>query len=133
MSDQTVVSDGHRTAGQDQAGDLGEVNAVTGGFWSWDSNHDDWSWGLIRLSPERHTRQQIWACTGWTFAEYVTGRRITEVDARFSTLRPTRYRDGQPVPVEAEDYVRLFVEFTGGVVGSATFSGVTAGDRTAVP
>ena len=28
------------------AGDLGEVNAVRGGFLSWDSNHDDWSWGF---------------------------------------------------------------------------------------
>ena len=61
-------------------------------------------------------------------AEYVTGRQITEVDARFSTLRPTRYRDYEPVHVDAEDYVRLFVELTGGVVGSATFSGVTAGE-----
>ena len=61
-------------------------------------------------------------------AEYVTGRQITEVDARFSTLRPTRYREGEPVHVDAEDYVRLFLELSGGVVGSATFSGVTAGE-----
>src|SRR3954466_9314827 len=27
------------------AGDLGELNAVSGGFWSWDSSHDDWAWG----------------------------------------------------------------------------------------
>jgi predicted dehydrogenase len=111
-----------------QAGELGEVNAVSGGFWSWDSNHDDWSWGF---DPTIAGTSYATADLGvhWLdLAEYVTGRRITEVDARFSTLRPTRYRDGQPVPVEAEDYVRLFADFTGGVVGSATFSGVTAGE-----
>jgi predicted dehydrogenase len=111
-----------------QAGDLGEVNAVTGGFWSWDSSHDDWSWGF---DPTIAGTSYATADLGvhWLdLAEFVTGRRITEVDARFSTLRPTRFRDGQPVHVDAEDYVRVFVELTGGVVGSATFSGVTAGE-----
>ncbi len=111
-----------------RAGDLGDVNAVGGGFWSWDSNHDDWGWGF---DPAIAGASYATADLGvhWLdLAEYVTGRRITEVDARFSTLRPTRYRDGQPVHVDAEDYVRVFIELTGGVVGSATFSGVTAGE-----
>src|SRR6476619_7031787 len=111
-----------------RAGDLGDVNAVAGGFWSWDSNHDDWGWGF---DPAIAGASYATADLGvhWLdLAEYVTGRRITEVDARFSTLRPTRYRDGQPVKVEAEDYVRIFLDFTGGAVGSATFSGVTAGE-----
>ena len=110
------------------AGELGEVNAVSGGFLSWDSNHDDWTWGF---DPAIAGTSYATADLGvhWLdLAEYVTGRRITEVDARFSTLRPTRYRDGEPIHIDAEDYVRLFVEFTGGVVGSATFSGVTAGE-----
>jgi predicted dehydrogenase len=110
------------------AGDLGEVNAVSGGFWSWDSSHDDWSWGFDPMIAGTSYATADLGVHWLDLAEYVTGRRITEVDARFSTLRPTRYRDGQPVPVEAEDYVRLFAEFTGGVVGSATFSGVTAGE-----
>ena len=50
------------------------------------------------------------------------------MDARFSTFRPIRHRNGAPIAVEAEDYVRLFLELSGGVVGSATFSGVTAGE-----
>lgn len=111
-----------------RAGDIGDVNAVGGGFWSWDSNHDDWGWGF---DPAIAGASYATADLGvhWLdLAEYVTGRRITEVDARFSTLRPTRYRDGQPVHVDAEDYVRVFIELTGGVVGSATFSGVTAGE-----
>ena len=110
------------------AGELGEINAVSGGFLSWDSNHNDWGWGF---DPEVAGTSYATADLGvhWLdLAEYVTGRRITEVDARFSTLRPTRYRDGEPVRVDAEDYVRVFVELTGGVVGSATFSGVTAGE-----
>jgi predicted dehydrogenase len=110
------------------AGELGEVNAVSGGFLSWDSSHDDWAWGF---DPAIAGTSYATADLGvhWLdLAEYVTGRRITEVDARFSTMRPTRYRDGEPIHIDAEDYVRVFVELTGGVVGSATFSGVTAGE-----
>lgn len=111
-----------------RAGQLGDVNAISGGFLSWDSNHDDWAWGF---DPAIAGTSYATADLGvhWLdLAEFVTDRRITEVDARFSTLRPTRYRDGEPVHVDAEDYVRVFVELTGGVVGSATFSGVTAGE-----
>ena len=111
-----------------QAGELGEVNAVSGGFLSWDCSHDDWAWGF---DPTIAGTSYATADLGvhWLdLAEYVTERRITEVDARFSTIRPTRYRDGQPIHIVAEDYVRVFVELTGGVVGTATFSGVTAGE-----
>ncbi len=110
------------------AGELGQVNAIRGGFLSWDSNHDNWGWGF---DPKVAGTSYATADLGvhWLdLAEHVTDRRITEVDARFSTLRPTRYRNGQPVKVEAEDYVRIFLDFTGGAVGSATFSGVTAGE-----
>jgi predicted dehydrogenase len=110
------------------AGELGQINAVSGGFLSWDSNHDEWGWGF---DPAIAGTSYATADLGvhWLdLAEYVTGRQIIEVDARFSTLRPIRYRDGRPVRVDAEDYVRVFIELTGGVVGSATFSGVTAGE-----
>jgi predicted dehydrogenase len=110
------------------AGELGDVYAVSGGFLSWDCSNDDWGWGF---DPAIAGTSYATADLGvhWLdLAEYVTDRRIVEVDARFSTLRPTRYRDGQPIHIEAEDYVRVFVELTGGVVGSATFSGVTAGE-----
>ncbi len=109
-------------------GELGEVNAIRGGFMSWDSNHDNWAWGF---DPGIAGTSYATADLGvhWLdLAEHVTDRRITEVDARFSTLRPLRYRDGEPIKVQAEDYVRVFLDFTGGVVGSATFSGVTAGE-----
>lgn len=110
------------------AGELGQINAIRGGFLSWDSNHDDWGWGF---DPEIAGTSYATADLGvhWLdLAEYVTDRRIIEVDARFSTLRPTRYRNGEPITVKAEDYVRIFLDFTGGAVGSATFSGVTAGE-----
>ena len=110
------------------AGELGQVNAIRGGFMSWDSNHDNWGWGF---DPKIAGTSYATADLGvhWLdLAEHVTDRRIVEVDARFSTLRPTRYRNGEPIKVEAEDYVRIFLDFTGGVVGSATFSGVTAGE-----
>jgi predicted dehydrogenase len=110
------------------AGELGQVNAIRGGFLSWDSNHDNWGWGFdSKVAGTSYATADLGV--HWLdLAEHVTDRRITEVDARFSTLRPTRYRNGQPVKVEAEDYVRIFLDFTGGAVGSATFSGVTAGE-----
>ena len=98
------------------AGELGQVNAIRGGFLSWDSNHDNWGWGF---DPEIAGTSYATADLGvhWLdLAEYVTGRRIVEVDARFSTLRPTRYRNGQAIKVQAEDYVRIFLDFTGGAV-----------------
>ena len=110
------------------AGELGEVNAIRGGFMSWDSNHDNWGWGFDpRIAGTSYATADLGV--HWLdLAEHVTDRRITSVDARFSTLRPTRYRNGEPIKVEAEDYVRIFLDFTGGAVGSATFSGVTAGE-----
>jgi predicted dehydrogenase len=110
------------------AGVLGEVNAVRGGFLSWDSNHDDWGWGFDATIAGTSYATADLGVQWLDLAEYVTGRRIIEVDARFSTLRPVRYRNDEPIEVLAEDYVRLFLEFSGGVVGSATFSGVTAGE-----
>jgi predicted dehydrogenase len=110
------------------AGELGQVNALRGGFMSWDSNHDNWGWGF---DPDVAGTSYATADLGvhWLdLAEYVTERRIVEVDARFSTLRPIRYSNDHPIKVQAEDYVRLFLDFSGGVVGSATFSGVTAGE-----
>jgi predicted dehydrogenase len=110
------------------AGELGQINAIRGGFMSWDSSHENWAWGF---DPKIAGTSYATADLGvhWLdLAEHVTDLRITEVDARFSTLRPTRYRNGQPIKVEAEDYVRIFLDFTGGAVGSATFSGVTAGE-----
>lgn len=110
------------------AGELGEVNAIRGGFMSWDSNHDNWGWGFDpRVAGTSYATADLGV--HWLdLAEHVTGRRITEVDARFSTLRPVRYDGNRPMKVEAEDYVRIFLDFTGGAVGSATFSGVTAGE-----
>ncbi|WP_284227296.1 Gfo/Idh/MocA family protein [Mycobacterium antarcticum] len=110
------------------AGELGEVNAVRGGFLSWDSNHDEWSWSFDSSIAGTSYATADLGVHWLDLAEYVTGRRITEVDARFSTLRPIRNRGGEPIKVKAEDYVRLFLEFSGGLVGSATFSGVTAGE-----
>ncbi len=110
------------------AGELGDVNAVRGGFLSWDSNHDVWGWGFDATIAGTSYATADLGVHWLDLAEYVTGRRITEVDARFATLRPVRYRDSEPIKIDAEDYVRLFLEFSGGAVGSATFSGVTAGE-----
>ena len=59
------------------AGELGEVNAIRGGFMSWDSNHDNWGWGF---DPKIAGTSYATADLGvhWLdLAEHVTDRRIT--------------------------------------------------------
>jgi predicted dehydrogenase len=111
-----------------KAGKVGPVQAITGGFRSWDSNHDNWGWGF---DPTLGGSSYATADLGvhWLdLAEHVTGDRIIEVDARFSTMRPVRFKNGEPHMVTSEDYARVSLEFSTGAVGSAVFSGVTAGE-----
>jgi predicted dehydrogenase len=110
------------------SGELGRLQAIRGTFLSWDANHDNWGWGF---DPAIAGTSYATADLGihWLdLVEHVTGSRIREVDARFSTLRPVRIKDGTEVVVESEDYVRLFFELVDGTPGSAVFSGVCAGE-----
>ncbi|MGZ3353676.1 MAG: Gfo/Idh/MocA family oxidoreductase, partial [Isosphaeraceae bacterium] len=45
--------------------------------------------------------------------------------------RPKRFKDGVEIDVEAEDYVRVFLQLADGTPGSAVFSGVCAGEPNA--
>ncbi|SDP79745.1 Predicted dehydrogenase [Arthrobacter sp. ok909] len=113
------------------SGEIGKIQAVRGTFLSWDSNHDNWGWGF---DPKIAGTSYATADLGvhWLdLVEHVTGSRISEVDARFSTLRPKRYKDGVEIDVEAEDYVRVFLQLADGTLGSAVFSGVCAGEPNA--
>lgn len=109
-------------------GAVGAVHSVTGGFFSWDANHDDWGWGF---APALGGTSYATADLGvhWLdLAEHVVGARIAEVEARFRTNRPVRYLDGHPLPVVSEDYARVLLTFADGTVGTAIFSGVSAGE-----
>ncbi len=110
------------------AGEVGRIQAIRGTFLSWDANHDNWGWGF---DPAMAGTSYATADLGvhWLdLVEHVTGSRIREVEARFSTIRPVRLKDGAEVAVESEDYVRLFFELADGTPGSAVFSGVCAGE-----
>ncbi|WP_426518855.1 Gfo/Idh/MocA family protein [Diaminobutyricibacter sp. McL0618] len=110
------------------SGKLGRLQAIRGTFLSWDANHDNWGWGF---DPAIAGTSYATADLGvhWLdLVEHVTGSRIREVEARFSTIRPVRIKDGAEVAVESEDYVRLFFELADGTPGSAVFSGVCAGE-----
>lgn len=109
-------------------GAIGALQSVTGGFFSWDANHDRWGWGF---DPAIGGSSYATADLGvhWLdLAEHVVGARIVEVEARFTTMRPVRYLDGQPRQVDSEDYARLFLTFGDGTIGTAVFSGVHAGE-----
>ena len=86
-------------------GALGTVHGVRGAFLSWDANHDGWGWGF---DPAVGGTSYATADLGvhWLdLSEHVLGQRLVEVDARFTTTRPVRFRNGQPVDVGSEDYV----------------------------
>ncbi|SKB83842.1 Predicted dehydrogenase [Arthrobacter sp. 49Tsu3.1M3] len=113
------------------SGEIGKIQAVRGTFLSWDSNHDNWGWGF---DPKIAGTSYATADLGvhWLdLVEHVTDSRITEVDARFSTLRPKRFKDGVEINVQAEDYARVFLQLSDGTPGSAVFSGVCAGEPNA--
>jgi len=113
------------------SGEIGKVQAVRGAFLSWDSSHENWGWGF---DPAIAGTSYATADLGvhWLdLVEYVTGSQITQVEARFSTLRPTRFKDGVEVNVQSEDYVRVFLQLADGTPGSAVFSGVCAGEPNA--
>lgn len=109
-------------------GAIGDVHSVTGGFFSWDANHTDWGWGF---DPRMAGTSYATADLGvhWLdLAEHVLESRIVEVQGAFSTMRPIRYREGEPVEVTSEDYARVLLTFENGAVGTAVFSGVSAGE-----
>lgn len=108
--------------------EIGQLQAIRGTFLSWDANHNNWGWSF---DPAIAGNSYATADLGihWLdLVEYVTGSRIREVEARFSTIRPVRLKNGTEVTVESEDYVRLFFELADGTPGSAVFSGVCAGE-----
>ncbi|MGW2291544.1 Gfo/Idh/MocA family protein [Streptomyces phaeochromogenes] len=66
-------------------------------------------------------------------AEFVTGQRITRVNARFARAVPARpAADGTPRPVETEDGAVVLFETNGGAIGSVVVSQASAGYKNAL-
>ena len=110
------------------AGTIGKVVAVRGEYLSSDSCHDNYGWGFDKSITGPSYATADLGLHWLDLVEHVTGAPIALVDARFSTTRPVRFRDGQEVAIDVEDYVRVFIELTDGTPASAVFSGITPGE-----
>ncbi len=109
------------------AGAIGKVVAVRGEYLSSDSCHDNFGWGFDKSIAGPSYATADLGLHWLDLVEHVTGSPIALVDARFSTTRPVRMRDGEQVAIDVEDYVRVFIELADGTPVSAVFSGITPG------
>lgn len=109
------------------AGAIGKVAAVRGEYLSSDSCHDNYGWGFDKSIAGPSYATADLGLHWLDLVEHVTGSPVALVDARFSTTRPVRIRDGEEVAIDVEDYVRVFIELADGTPASAVFSGITPG------
>jgi predicted dehydrogenase len=130
-------------------GDLGEVFNISGSYTQdWLLFETDYSW---RLNVEDSGKTRAIADIGshWMdLAEFVSGRRITDVCADFQIIHKTRKRpkkeveaystekfspdDYEDIPIHTEDTASVLFKFEGGAKGSAFISQVTAGKSVAI-
>jgi predicted dehydrogenase len=127
-----------------QAGDLGRVRLVTGGYLQdWLLYETDWSW---RLEADQGGDLRVIGDIGshWLdLASFLTGHRVESVMADLTTFMPVRK---QPVghvetfstaaqeetidrAIETEDAAGLLLRFEGGARGVVTLSQVSAGRK----
>jgi predicted dehydrogenase len=129
-----------------ERGDLGEVYSVMGSYLQdWLFLQTDYNW---RLEPEKSGDSRAIADIGshlLDITEYVTGLKITEVMADFSTVHKTRLKplkaietysgkmlqasDYAEVPINTEDHATVLLRFDNGSKGSVTVSQVSAGRK----
>ncbi|HCD87636.1 MAG TPA: dehydrogenase [Algoriphagus sp.] len=129
-----------------ESGDLGEVYAVMGSYLQdWLFLQTDYNW---RLEPDKSGDSRAIADIGshlLDITEYVTGLKITEVMADFSTVHKTRLKplkaietysgkmlsmdDYEEVPINTEDHATVMLRFDNGSKGSITVSQVNAGRK----
>jgi predicted dehydrogenase len=125
------------------AGEIGDVWLVHGSYLQdWMLNPTDYSW---RVEPQYGGPSRAMADIGshWCdLAQWVTGKRITRVQGRLSTLLPTRQKPAalveafgrvsgpsETVRVQTEDYAGVLFDMEGGATGSLTVSQVSAGRK----
>uniref|UniRef100_UPI0040477A0F Gfo/Idh/MocA family protein n=1 Tax=Algoriphagus sp. TaxID=1872435 RepID=UPI0040477A0F len=129
-----------------EKGELGEVYSIMGSYLQdWLFLQTDYNW---RLEPDKSGDSRAIADIGshlLDITEYVTGLRITQVMADFSTVHKTRLKplkaietyfgkmltpaDYQEVPINTEDHATVLLRFDNGSKGSITVSQVNAGRK----
>ncbi len=129
-----------------EKGELGEVYSIMGSYLQdWLFLQTDYNW---RLEPDKSGDSRAIADIGshlLDITEYVTGLKITQVLADFSTVHKTRLKplkpietysgkmltpaDYQEVPINTEDHATVLLRFDNGSKGSITVSQVNAGRK----
>jgi predicted dehydrogenase len=129
-----------------EKGELGKVYSVMGSYLQdWLFLQTDYNW---RLEPDKSGDSRAIADIGshlLDITEYVTGLKISEVMADFSTVHKTRLKplknietysgkmlsmeDYQEVPINTEDHATVLLRFDNGSKGSITVSQVNAGRK----
>lgn len=129
-----------------ESGELGEIYSVLGSYLQdWLFLQTDYNW---RLEPDKSGDSRAIADIGshlLDITEYVTGLKITEVMADFSTVHKTRLKplkpietysgmalqpsDYQEVEINTEDHATVMLRFDNGNKGSVTVSQVAAGRK----
>jgi predicted dehydrogenase len=129
-----------------EKGDLGDVYSVMGSYLQdWLFFNTDYNW---RLEPDKSGDSRAIADIGshlLDITEYVTGLKITDVMADFSTVHKTRLKplkaietysdtklqasDYAEVPINTEDHATVLLRFDNGSKGSITVSQVSAGRK----
>lgn len=129
-----------------EKGELGEVYSVMGSYLQdWLFLQTDYNW---RLEPDKSGDSRAIADIGshlLDITEYVTGLKIIEVMADFSTVHKTRLKplkaietysgkmlqasDYAEVPITTEDHATVLLRFDNGSKGSVTVSQVSAGRK----
>ncbi|PLT34479.1 Gfo/Idh/MocA family protein [Bacillus sp. V5-8f] len=128
-----------------QNGEFGRVNLVHGSYLQdWLMYETDFNW---RLDPKQGGNTRAIADIGshWCdTVQFVTGKKIIEVFADFSTVLPVRKKpkttvatfsqgneqvEYEDVSIETEDYASVLVRFNDGTKGVFTVSQVSAGRK----
>ena len=128
------------------AGDLGTPYLIHGGYLQdWLYLKTDWNW---RLEPDQGGDLRVVADIGTHWMDlvtYLTGLKITEVMAEFSTVHPTRLQPSgevetfagkieknmstRDVPIKTEDVAVILFRFENGALGNVSLSQVSAGRK----
>lgn len=127
-------------------GDLGTPYLIHGAYLQdWLFNKTDWNW---RLEPDKGGNLRVVADIGTHWMDlvtYLTGLKITEVMADFSTIHQTRLQptsevetfagkitknlSTNEVPIKTEDVAVILFRFENGALGNVSLSQVNAGRK----
>jgi predicted dehydrogenase len=125
-------------------GDIGDVHFVHGQYLQdWLLNSTDYNWRLEKEGGEERAVADIGS--HWCdLACYITGAKISEVLAEYTTVYPTRQRPRSSreafassnsteqyddYPVDTEDFASILLRFENGMRGAFSLSQVSAGHK----